>query len=194
VSRATGGSSGPRFSLRTLLISMGVIASLIPLGGFLLRNASTWMGPLVVLVTAWLLAAAVAMAVNRQGAARAYWAGCAIFGLAYFIIAGDPWSQPYNYELFTETVSTAAYYEFFPEGDADPAAPAIPTSVSFTSEPATAGGLGAASDAPELRDFVMMAHMFWSLAFGFAGGWISLLMYWTGQRQSSRQGPSEQQP
>src|SRR5688500_7024844 len=93
---------GPRFSLRSLLIAMAGIAALIPLAGYLLRHADSWLGPATVLSTALLLAGAICLAVNRQGASRSYWAGCAIFGLTYFIIAGDPWSQPYNYELFTE--------------------------------------------------------------------------------------------
>jgi hypothetical protein len=153
-------SLGLRFSLRALLIATAFIAALIPLGGYALRNASGWPGNLSVLATALLYAGCACYALNRRAAWRAYWLGAAIFGLTYFIIAGDPWSQPYNYELFTTTLSTAAYVSLYPEGDTNIAAKA----------------------APSERDFVMVAHMFWSLVFAFCGGWISLVMYWTGRR------------
>ena len=39
---------------------------------------------------------------------------------------------------------------------------------------------------PDLRDFVMVAHMYWSLVFAFVGGWVSLLMYWTGPEAGER--------
>jgi hypothetical protein len=187
--------AGLRFSLRTLLIGMAAIALLIPLGGYALRNASTWVGPLVVLITSLLLAGMLCMACNRQGASRAYWTGCAIFGLTYFIIAGDPWSQPYNYELFTETIAMAAYNELYPEGETTQVQPDAPEPIPIPDgaeklEVTAAANPGPAP--PDPRDFVMVAHMFWSLLFAFVGGWVSLAMYWTGQRQAEggRSAPS----
>lgn len=159
--RSSGGSPiGVRFSLRAMLIVTAIIAALIPLGSYALRHASAWAGNISVLATALLYAGCACYALNRRGALRAYWLGAAIFGLTYFVIAGDPWSQPYNYELFTTTLSTTAYASLYPEGDTNIAAQA----------------------APSERDFVMVAHMFWSLTFAFCGGWVSLVMYWTGRR------------
>ncbi len=178
---------GLRFSLRTLLIGMALIAALIPLGGYTLRHASSWVGSLVLLVTSILLAGTACMAFNRTGASRAWWTGCAIFGIAYFVIGGDPWSLPYNYELFTETISTAAYSQFYPEGNIGPPAdkpePIPAASNELPLEDAHAP-LNAVPNPPDLRDFVMVAHMYWSLMFAFCGGWMSLLMYWTGRRQA----------
>lgn len=184
-------SSSPpwRFSIRTMLIAMALIAASIPLGGYALRHASTWVGSLTVLITSLLHAGMLCMAFNRQGESRAWWTGCAIFGLTYFMLGGDPWSQPYNYELFTETIAEAAYNHFYPEGEATPPQqePPIPTpdsadSVAPANEPPLETRVG--PDPPDLRDFVMVAHMFWSLLFAFVGGWVSLLMYWTGRRQA----------
>jgi len=31
--------------------------------------------------------------------------------------------------------------------------------------------------------------MFWSLLFAFVGGWVSLAMYWTGNRQATEERP-----
>ncbi len=164
-------SACPRFSIRSLLIAMAAVGALFPLGGYLLRTASTWTASMTVLATALLLAGALCLAVNRQGAARSFWAGCAIFGFTYFILAGDPWgSQPYNYELFTETLSIHVWAHYFSE-------PATPAPASSFLDGVFNGGF------PELRDFVMVAHMFWSLAFGLVGGWVSLFMDWTGRRQ-----------
>lgn len=183
-------SLGLRFSLRTLLIGIAVIAVLIPLAGYTLRHASTWVGALVFLVTAMLHAGMASMAFNRTGASRAWWTGCAIFGITYFVVGGDPWSQPYNYELFTETIATAAYNHFYPEGSATPQprepvtipSPDLPPDSEEEPEGVTGGttAVNAGPAPPDLRDFVMVAHMYWSLLFAFAGGWISLLMYWTG--------------
>jgi hypothetical protein len=178
-----------RFSLRTLLIAMAVIGLMIPLAGYTLRHASTWVGSHVFFAVSMLHTTTLCMAFNRAGAARAWWTGCAIFGFAYYMIGGDPWSQPYNYELFTETISTAGYNAMFPEGqsqptpDALPPPPTDPLAGSRYSEPPT----GAAApqpgpEPPDVRDFVMVAHMYWSLLLAFLGGWVSLAMYWTGRR------------
>lgn len=176
---------GLRFSLRTLLIGMAVIALMIPLAGYTLRHASTWVGSHVFFVVSMLHTASLCMAFNRTGAARAWWTGCAIFGLAYYMIGGDPWSQPYNYELFTETISTAGYYAMFPEGQSQPVQEGTQPSPDSTapdvkySEPPAAPQ----PSPPDLRDFVMVGHMYWSLVFAFAGGWVSLAMYSMGQRR-----------
>ena len=199
------GASGPRlsspswrFSIRTMLIAMAVIAACIPLGGYTLRHASTWIGSFVFLVTTMLLAGMVCLAFNRQGESRAYWTGAAIFGIAYFLVGGDPWSQPYNYELITETISNAAYDKFYPEGesttqpdatDPPPVPSPIPPGAEQVNDSALAdssadSGANPVPEPPSLRDFVMVAHMYWSLLFALVGGWVSLLMYWTGRRQA----------
>lgn len=172
---------GLRFSLRKMLMGMAVIAASIPLGGYALRNASTWVGSMTFLVTTMILAGMVCLAFNRQGVSRAYWTGAAIFGIAYFIVGGDPWSKPYNYELVTETIATAAYERFFaapPERD-KPVPPDLPPGERTPEDLAARR-----AEPPDLRDFVMVAHMFWSLLFAFVGGWVSLVMYWTGQRRT----------
>ncbi len=180
---------GLRFSLRTMLIGMAALALMIPLGGYALRNASNWVGSLTFLITTMILAGMACLAFNRQGVSRAYWTGAAIFGIAYYIIGGDPWSQPYNYERFTETIVTAAYNQFYPEGGAaqppqpEPLPYPIPDSAEELEENGTlATPVQPGPDPPDLRDFVMVAHMFWSLLFAFVGGWVSLAMYWTGRR------------
>jgi hypothetical protein len=188
-------SSPPwRFSIRTMLIAMALIAASIPLGGYALRHASTWVGSLTVLITSLLHAGMLCMAFNRQGESRAWWTGCAIFGLTYFIIGGDPWSQPYNYELFTETIATVAYNHFYPEGEAttqppqqEPPSPAADSvdSVEPVEELSVETRVG--PEPPDLRDFVMVAHMYWSLLFAFVGGWVSLVMYWIGRRPTNSQ-------
>jgi hypothetical protein len=107
---------------------MAVIAALIPLGGFVLRNASNRIGSLAFLIGGLLLAATVCMAFNRTGPKRSFWTGCAIFGVAYYVIAGDPWSQPCTYQLITTTISELAYNEFFSEEAAQAESTLDPTS------------------------------------------------------------------
>jgi hypothetical protein len=181
----------PRFSLRALLIGMAVIAALIPLAGFTLRNASNWIGALTFLVSSQLLAATICIAMHRQGATRAFWSGCAIFGLAYFIVAGDPWSQPYNYELFTSTLSKMAYAEFFSEEvvqpDPIPYPQPPPPAVDSTILPQMAITVED-MEVPSERDFVMIAHLYWTLLFAFCGGWVSVFVWWTGQRGAAQGG------
>lgn len=179
---------GPRFSLRTLLIGMAVIAALIPLAGFTLRNASNWIGALTFLVTSQLLAATICIAMHRRGATRAFWSGCAIFGLAYFIIAGDPWSQPYNYELFTSTLSKMAYAEFFSEEAVAPEPPPLPQPIHAPDSVLPQMAIAAEDvEVPSERDFVMIAHLYWTLLFAFCGGWVSVFLWWTGQRRAAQQ-------
>jgi hypothetical protein len=162
---------------------MGVIAALIPLAGFLLRNASTWIGSLAFLIGSLLLAATACMAFNRIGSKRAFWTGCAIFGTAYFVIAGDPWSQPYNYELITSSISELAYERIYAE-EASPPSPATTELLSVDSVlPPGDSATTAAPNAPErpsLRDFVMVSQLFWTLLVAIIGGWVSVAMYWTG--------------
>jgi hypothetical protein len=168
-----------------LLIGMAVIAALFPLGGYVLRNASNWIGSLAFLVGGLLLAASVCMAFNRTGARRAFWTGCAVFGVAYFVIAGDPWSQPYTYHLVTTTISEMTYQKYF-SAEATQEAPVPETTGAFPVGSSVemngkALSTSTAGEPPSERDFVMVAHLFWTLAIGFCGGWISLLMYWTGR-------------
>jgi hypothetical protein len=166
---------------------MGAIAALIPLAGFLLRNASNWIGSFAFLIGSLLLAATGCMAFNRTGAKRAFWTGCAVFGTTYFVVAGDPWSQPYTYELITSTISELAYDRYYLEEEPQPAtAPqlaadsALPTSDSRTEAAVTA------NDRPSLRDFVMISQLFWTMLVAILGGWISVVMYWTGRPRGSR--------
>jgi hypothetical protein len=181
-----GDKLAPRFSLRTLLIGMAVIAALIPLAGFTLRNASNWIGALTFLIASQLLALSICIAIHRQGRTRAWWTGFAIFGLAYFIIAGDPWSQPYNYELFTTALSKQIYVKFFSEeAQADPiSAPEqpVPPPAGASILPQIAATVVAEPEVPSERDFVMIAHLYWTLLFAICGGWVSVLLWWTGQR------------
>jgi hypothetical protein len=172
----------PRFSLRGLLVGMGAIAALIPLAGFLLRNASNWIGSFAFLIGSLLLAATVCMALNRTGAKRAFWTGCAVFGITYFVIAGDPWSQPYTYELITSTISEIAYERYYLDEDPLPATTTELTaadSVLATPDSRTEA-TATANERPSLRDFVMISQLFWTMLVAILGGWISVFMYWTG--------------
>jgi hypothetical protein len=170
-----------------LLVTAGVGAA-IPIGAFLLRSASTWVGSMAVLATAMALAAALCMAINRQGSKRAFWAGFAIFGSTYLMIAGDPWTLPYDYELFTTTLSDGAYERFF--------APETVENVYDVSEPAmNPPALNEliieetrAMVSTEYEDFIMVAHMLWTYVFAIAGGWISLFMYATGRDRAGGAG------
>jgi hypothetical protein len=179
-----GNSIWPRFSLRGLLLGMAAIAALIPLGGVVLRNASNWIGSLAFLIGSLLLAASVCMAFNRTGPKRAFWTGCAVFGVAYFVIAGDPWSQPYTYDLITTTVSEMAYQKFFSAEATQVEAVLEPPGAFPDSSSVEMNGKSPSTspsgEPPSERDFVMVAHLFWTLLIGFCGGWVSLLTYWTG--------------
>lgn len=168
-----------RFSMRQMLIWMAVIAAMIPIGGFVLRNASTWVGPMTVLAVGCILAAAACLALNREGASRAYWAGFAIFGTMYFVLAGDPFGTPYSYHFATEKWSDALYEQWFGvPNEAPPLVypPPMPVSYQFiVPEPESS------ADEPERESFLMVAHMLWTFVFATAGGWLSLLMYATGR-------------
>lgn len=180
---APGESLWPRFSLRGLLLGMGAIAALIPLAGFLLRNASNWIGSFSFLIGSLLLAATVCMAFHRTGAKRAFWTGCAVFGITYFVIAGDPWSQPYTYKLITSTISELAYERYYAEEDPQPATTTEITaadSVVATPDSRTEA-TETADERPSLRDFVMISQLLWTMLVAILGGWISVFMYWTGR-------------
>lgn len=179
---------GPRFSLRTLLIAMAVIGLMIPLAGYTLRHASTWVGSHVFFAVSMLHTASLCMAFNRTGAARAWWTGCAIFGFAYYMIGGDPWSQPYNYELFTSTLSKMAYAEFFSEEAVAPEPPPLPQPIHAPDSVLPQMAIAAEDvEVPSERDFVMIAHLYWTLLFAFCGGWVSVFLWWTGQRRAAQQ-------
>lgn len=172
----------PRFSLRGLLIGMGAIAALIPLAGFLLRNASNWIGSFAFLIGSLLLAATACMAFNRTGAKRAFWTGCAVFGITYFVIAGDPWSQPYTYELITSTISEQAYERYYVEEETQPTPstkPDLADSAMPDPEP-SADSAATADERPSIRDFVMISQLFWTMLVAIVGGWVSVFIYWTG--------------
>ena len=104
----------------------------------------------------------------------------------------SPLGVPYNYELLTETISTAAYNQFHPEGESTtqpdatgptPVLPGVEEDLTVAANP----GANPVPEPPSLRDFVMVAHMFWSLLLAFVGGWVSLLIYWTGKRQAQEE-------
>ena len=171
-----------RFSMRQMLIWMAVIAAMIPLGGFVLRNASTWVGPMTLLATGCVLAASACLALNRLEASRAFWAGFAIFGTMYFVLAGDPFGTPYSYHFITEEWSDAAYERWFgPAEDSPPFVypPPIPSPVSYQYAETPA----AESAEPSRESFLMIAHMLWTFVFAIAGGWLSVLIYATGRPQ-----------
>lgn len=154
-----------------MLLATAGVAAAIPIGSFLLRSASTWVGSLTLLMTAMLLAAATCMALNRHGSKRAFWAGFAVFGLMYFTIAGDPWTSPYEYTLFTTSISGAAYDRFFASAEAENEPAVNELVIEETRE----------SISTKYEDFIMVAHMLWTYVFAIAGGWISLVMYATGR-------------
>ena len=171
-----------RFSMRQMLIWMAVIAAMIPIGGFVLRNASTWVGPMTVLATGCVLAASACLALNRLEATRASWAGFAIFGTMYFVLAGDPFGTPYSYHFITEQWSESLYERWFDRSFPEEAPPLVypppmprPVSYQYAETPAPD------SAEPSRESFLMIAHMLWTFVFAIAGGWLSLLMYATGR-------------
>ncbi len=168
---------------------MGAIAALIPLAGFLLRNASNWIGSFAFLVGSLLLAASVCMAFNRTGPKRVFWTGCAVFGITYFVIAGDPWSQPYTYELITSTISEMAYERYYVEEDPQPATTTEPTAAdsALPASETSAETKATADERPSLRDFVMISQLFWTMLVAILGGWISVFMYWAGLPKGAKQ-------
>jgi hypothetical protein len=103
-----------RFSIRQLLLGTALVA----IACVALRSASpTWVAALLGL-TLLALAAAVPLAIFRQGADRAWWFGFALFGWLYMLLLGYSWSLDPNtlqsnplgpYSLATTQLSGSGY-------------------------------------------------------------------------------------
>jgi hypothetical protein len=177
----------PRFSIRSLLLATTVIAALFPVawfGWFLLMNSSTQWAMAAFWLTASILAVSVMLAVGRRGGARSYWTGFAVVGLLYFLLV--PCDLPndqrgnmcFDRETLVSTrVSRYAYNEYV--------WPRLLQSFgsNVTGMPAFTLGPG----RPSQDDFINVAELHWTLLFAFLGGWISLMIYWTGRSHSSQE-------
>jgi hypothetical protein len=107
-----------RFSIRQLLLGTALVA----VACVALRSASPlWVAALLGL-TLLLFAAAVPLAVFRQGTDRAYWFGFALFGWLYMLLLAYGWSLDPNtsqnnplrtYSLVTSRVTTSACVRIF---------------------------------------------------------------------------------
>ncbi len=126
-----------------------------------------------------ILTIGVLVALNREGRTRSYWLGFAVVGFLYFLhipckLAAH--QNPASIQVFgsmedrnrliTTRLSRHVYSTYvFPR-------------ILATSQVAPYG-----PNRPGEDEFIEVAQLLWTLLFAFCGGWVSLLMYWTGHRQ-----------
>ena len=171
--------SPPRlqFSIRAMLIVTTAIAAAFPICWLvwtLLLNASVESAAAFAFwLTASILAVSSLVAWNREGAIRSYGTGFSVVGLMYFLlvpcnIAGN--DVVYSRSIRDQLITTQLSREFHriqiePQG--------------------VVGGIRrplGGPNQPNEEDFVQVAQLLWTIAFAFLGGWVSLLIYWTGRQ------------
>jgi hypothetical protein len=181
-------SSVFRYSLRQLLVATALVA----LACVALRNASpAWVAGLMSLVLL-LLAAALPLAILRDGATRAWWFGFGLFGGLYMLLLAyswslDPSSADHNDNplrpgaLLTTRLSRSGYERLF--ASVDTAATDQFGAVKFRwnadgkLEPLPPGPPG--NTNPSRSDFVNVAHALWALLLAIVGGWFTRWVYAT---------------
>jgi hypothetical protein len=170
----------PRFTIRALLWTTTIIASIFPatwFAWFLLLNASTTWGTHAMLAAALLLALTTAVAISGSGAKRAFWSGFATVGCAYFLLVvcdlatGGMRSYLFDREnLITTRLNQSVYREYvFP---------------AMVAKNGNMFSLGAGR--PSQEDFDQVAHVLWALLVAALGGLASLVIWAIGQRRSPR--------
>lgn len=110
--------SGLRFSIANLLTAVAIIA----IGLSLLSSSSGVKAGVLVIVTLGALLGAVLGVIYREGEARAFWLGAAIFGGAYFVVVFTP-AFPYANEHLGDGLRAfrAAFWTVrIPDGDKRP--------------------------------------------------------------------------
>jgi len=164
-----------------------LVAALFPAGWFvwfLLLNASTAWGTHAVLGTAVLLAIAAAVALSRDGAARAFWGGFAAVGFVYFLlvvcnIAAGGGGGYYLFDrqkLVTRQWNQWIYREYV-----------VPRLIP---KPGFPGSYMEGPGSTAWEDFDQVAHSLWTLLFACGGGLVSLVIWTTGPPRPARGGDS----
>lgn len=168
--------SPPRlqFSIRAMLIATTAVAAAFPICWLiwtLLLNASVESAAAFAFwLTASILAVSLLVASNRDGAVRSYWAGFSVVGLMYFLLVPcNIAPRSYRDQLITTQLSRE-FHRIRIE----------PQAVSSGIRRPLGG-----PNQPNEEDFVQVAQLLWTIALAFLGGWVSLLIYWTGRRPSA---------
>src|SRR5262245_46253574 len=112
-----------RFSIRQLLLGTALVA----VACVALRSASPMWVAALLGVMLLLLAAAVPLAIFRQGTDWAWWFGFALFGWLYMLLLAYSWSLDPNtsqnnplrpYSLVTARISNLGYEKFYGSSNA----------------------------------------------------------------------------
>jgi hypothetical protein len=175
-----------RFTIRDALLWTAGLGASIALGAFFLRNASQlWCSTLAFYGTLSILLVALLVAINRQGSTRAFWAGFAIFGLAYLhltLTSGQgnmmrpELARPEN--LVTTKISERAYIAFYTRPSPNLPAGVVPS--VFTTVPVSGRPFVA------IDDFTSVANLGWSFLIGLCAGWVSVFIFIVGKRKTNQ--------
>jgi hypothetical protein len=192
-----------RFSIRALLLWMTLIA----IGIWSLRNASTGWASIAFWTCVIVLTGALLNAVNESGERRAWWAGFGICGWIYLLLVPCEIARPElgfssmfdHGNLPTSRWSERLYWAIYPTGG-----------TTFRGEGASfylgnmqTGGVRTDSQqatpqsqfaigagAPAVADFVAIAQLHWTMVVAAIGGWASWIMFHQGRRNERSASPA----
>jgi hypothetical protein len=196
---AQGHANWRTFSIRNLLLGMGIIA----LGCVALRSASPFWIALVFSGALFALTAAILLVIFRRDGQRAWWLGFALFGWLYFALLMFGWTfEPDRSlasplapnQLLTSRLSIAVYHFLYDEPFAQYYAAYQDEIAMQMSE-----GYGSSGGAPVLgtvigpspptppppypgpdeQSFANVAHGLWTLVLAFVGGFLALWLHAT---------------
>jgi hypothetical protein len=193
----------PQFSLKALA---GAVAFAAVACCSLIYASSTWSATIYTSAIVLLIFALLAT-LYRQGAARAFWAGCAISGWVYLLLVFGPFSGTRhldergrlnrNSELATAHLARWAYETVLPKlrqqppnvvggffpGGMSGGGGAGEGGMFAGGMPGMAGGFGGGvpvattTNYPDETSFIRVSHALWTWLFALAGGIMASWLY-----------------
>jgi hypothetical protein len=173
----------PRFSIRQLLVATALVA----VGIVALRSATSTIAEIAVGLVLATLAAAVLLAIYRDGQRRAFWVGFSMIGWLYLLLCFAPifgsdvplgWSR-----IITGKAAAALHSQLFLREHVQPALPPN----SFGPPPGTVIQY---FDGPGYAEFLHVAHALWTLLFATCGGWFASWLHAARQKPACGPDPS----
>jgi hypothetical protein len=160
----------PRFSIRQLLLATALVA----VGIVALRSATSTIAEIAMGLVLATLAAAVLLAVYRDGQRRAFWVGFSFIGWLYLALCFVPifgsdvplgWSR-----IVTGKAAGALHSQLFLRTRVQPALPP-----NFYGPPP--GTTIQYFDGPGYAEFLQVAHTLWTVLLATCGGWFAAWLH-----------------
>jgi hypothetical protein len=182
----------PRYRI-SLAGSLGIVA-VVAMGLAGMRSASSLWTTAAATMTLVLLLAAVLAARLLDGIDRAFWAGFALFGWSYLILVNWDWvGAQFGHDL-TAGLSDLADV-VIPEVPVAATPPPVPARWAAPASASSPSYLQLARERQiKLGNFVQIARMFLSLAFGLLGGWIAQALARRRESAANDAGPVRSAP